>query len=74
MSTLAAQHDVRDIASASPAFGHTPCEIRIWRVGSAKCTKVCEIIFSFAAVVDGVFLVGSDSSQSQCTEHGLLQR
>ena len=40
VSTLAAQHDGRVLASASPAFGSTPCEIRIWRVSSGKCSKV----------------------------------
>ena len=40
VSTLAAQHDSQVLASASPAFDSTPCEIRIWRLTSGKCSKV----------------------------------
>ena len=40
VSTLAAQHDGQVLASASPAFGSTPCEIRIWKTDTGKCSKV----------------------------------
>ena len=40
VSTLAVQHDGQVLASASPAFDSTPCEIRIWRTDTGKCSKV----------------------------------
>ena len=50
VSTLAVQHSGSALASASPAFDSSPCEIRIWKITSGKCTKVfflntCNFVF-----------------------------
>ena len=42
VTTLALQHSGNIIASASTASSYTACEIRIWTISSAKCTKVNE--------------------------------
>ena len=43
VSTLAVQHSGVAVASASPAFASSPCEIRVWKTSSGKCTKVCSL-------------------------------
>ena len=48
VSTLAVQHSGVMVASASPAFASSPCEIRIWKTSSGKCTKVCSLIMIFS--------------------------
>ena len=45
VSTLAVQHSGVMVASASPAFASSPCEIRIWKTGSGKCTKVRSSVY-----------------------------
>ena len=44
VSTLAVQHSGAMAASASPSFASSPCEIRIWKTTSGKCTKVRSLI------------------------------
>ncbi len=77
VSTLAVQHGEHGLASASPAFDHTPCEIRIWRVKSGKCHKVLMLVHvGVTPAVMGpiVFIhVGPDLPPPFRVEHGLLQ-
>ena len=41
---MAVQHSGVMVASASPAIASSPCEVRIWKTTSGKCTKVCSPI------------------------------
>ena len=75
VSTLAVQHSGVMVASASPAFASSPCEIRIWKTSSGKCSKVRShiIIFTIVNVMYIFFFnIGAHLSQSLCWLHGFL--
>lgn len=74
ISTLAVQHCGSIVVSTSPSSASTPCEIRIWKTSSGKCTKVCSLPIGLSWYCSVPFLVGAYLSHTLRGVYGFLQR